>query len=437
MIELTKVELGEMLNQYKEAIDLDPTQHYKLVTISNIGEVSLRGTKQGIDIKANKLFRVKKGSFTYSRLAAHTGSFGLVPSILDGAVVSGEMPVFNINTEVVLPDYLMYQLSQKNFLRMLCQLTRGMGRIRIKESAFLHQSISIHKDVVKQKQVVDLINSKRERLKSLGSNYEEQLQIIRRLRQSVLREAVAGKLTAKWRSNNSKLISGEHHATKLLQRIKDDRERLAGSKRAKKQNISLAVSNFKNEPALPEGWARCRFGEYVLFERGRFSVRPRNDKSCYGGKYPFIQIGSLNNDGDIILNYKQSLNEKGFSVSKQFEKGTVVIAIVGGTIGNLGVLGIDMCFPDSMIGIQPTLNSNQKYVLFLLRSKQPEIRKAAYQMAGQPNIKIPTLSELMIDLPPLSEQQVIVEHLNRIMGSINELEKQIKKITHLGKGDFS
>jgi len=112
-------------------------------------------------------------------------------------------------------------------------------------------------------------------------------------------------------------------------------------------------------------------------------------------------------------------------LSKQFEKGTIAIAIVGGTIGNLGVLGLDMCFPDSMVGISPTPNTNQDFILLLLRYKQPEIKKAAYQMAGQPNIKLPTLMNLVISLPPLAEQHAIVARVEKLMAMIDELEKQV------------
>ena len=134
----------------------------------------------------------------------------------------------------------------------------------------------------------------------------------------------------------------------------------------------------------------------------------------------------MSKNGNLITEYKQTLNEKGYSVSKEFPIGTIIIALVGGTIGNLGVLGMDMCFPDSMAGVKPRNLRNQDFILSLLRYKQPEIQKAAYQMAGQPNIKIPTLTELVIPLPPLAEQKAIVEKVDKLMNIIDQLEQQIK-----------
>ena len=101
--------------------------------------------------------------------------------------------------------------------------------------------------------------------------------------------------------------------------------------------------------------------------------------------------------------------------------------IVGGTIGNLGVLGREMYFTDSIIGILPNKFYNQDYILNYLRYKQPAIKSEAYQMAGQPNIKIPTLENLLFPMPPLEEQNRIVQKLDELMQYCNELEASIKQ----------
>ncbi|NLW48284.1 MAG: hypothetical protein GXY86_13245 [Firmicutes bacterium] len=260
----------------------------------------------------------------------------------------------------------------------------------------------------------------------LINRFDDQSKYLSQLRQSILQEAIEGKLTADWRKQNP-VRKGDPNtdAAALLEKIKLEKEKMIAEGKIKKEKPLEPIKPEEIPFELPEGWIWCRFGNYAYFERGKFSIRPRNDKSCYGGKYPFIQIGSLSNNGDVVRNFKQTLNEKGFAASKQFEKGTIAIAIVGGTIGNLGVLGLDMCFPDSMVGIRPTLITNQDYILLLLRSKQSEIRKSAYQMAGQPNIKLPTLTELIIPLPPLSEQKAIVNRVNNLLNTVDELKQQV------------
>jgi type I restriction enzyme S subunit len=129
----------------------------------------------------------------------------------------------------------------------------------------------------------------------------------------------------------------------------------------------------------------------------------------------------------MVCEYTQTLNKKGLAASKIFPKGTIMIAIVGGTIGNLGVLGIDMCFPDSIVGVKPTKYTQQKYILTLLRHYQPTIQKLAYQMAGQPNIKLPTLTDLICALPPLKEQEEIVRRVEAKSALCDVLEAEIQQ----------
>ena len=87
-------------------------------------------------------------------------------------------------------------------------------------------------------------------------------------------------------------------------------------------------------------WNKKVFKHLAKLERGRFSPRPRNDPSFFGGNYPFIQTGDIRRSEYRLYNYSQTLNEKGINVSKEFKKGTVLIAIVGATIGATTVLMI-------------------------------------------------------------------------------------------------
>lgn len=210
-------------------------------------------------------------------------------------------------------------------------------------------------------------------------------------------------------------------ASELLKKIKTEKEKL------KKVNVLEPFSENSIPYIIPNNWIWCKFGEVIQMTRGKFSIRPRNDPSYFGGGYPFIQIGSLDEKGSVINEAKQTLNEKGIKVSKKFPKNTIAIAIVGGTIGNLGVLGREMYFTDSIIGILPNQFYNQDYILNYLRYKQSEIKSEAYQMAGQPNIKIPTLENLLFPMPPLKEQNRIVQKLDELMQYCNELEASIKQ----------
>jgi type I restriction enzyme S subunit len=224
--------------------------------------------------------------------------------------------------------------------------------------------------------------------------------ILKRFRQSVLAAATSGELTKEWREEYSPLKHPE----------------VTG-----KYNLDWSIIEESN---LPESWQWVALGNYAKCNRGKFSIRPRNDPSCFDGDYPFIQIGDLPRQGGYIYSHKQTLNEKGYSVSREFDTGTVVLAIVGATIANTGITTYPVCFPDSLVGISSSTDTTNKYLDYHLRAIKENIRQASYAGGGQPNIKLTMVNPLPLPLPPENEIVAIVDKVESLMARANKVEKQ-------------
>lgn len=78
---------------------------------------------------------------------------------------------------------------------------------------------------------------------------------------------------------------------------------------------------------VPEHWGVKTIRYFAEILRGKFTHRPRNDPEFYGGDFPFVQTGDITGAARYITGYKQTLNHKGTKVSKEFPKGTLVMAI--------------------------------------------------------------------------------------------------------------
>ncbi|WP_222620524.1 restriction endonuclease subunit S [Sphaerospermopsis sp. LEGE 00249] len=99
---------------------------------------------------------------------------------------------------------------------------------------------------------------------------------------------------------------------------------------------------------IPGHWEVKKIKYISTILRGKFSHRPRNDPKLYDGDYPFIQTGDIAATDKYITTYEQTLNALGFAVSKQFPKGTLVMAIAA-NIGDVAILDFPACFPDSIV----------------------------------------------------------------------------------------
>ena len=99
-------------------------------------------------------------------------------------------------------------------------------------------------------------------------------------------------------------------------------------------------------------WKIFRLEEIASVERGKFSVRPRNDPKYFGGHLPFIQTGDVSNANIFVKNYSQTLNYAGIEVSRVFPEGTILITIAA-NIGDTAITQFQVACPDSLVGINP------------------------------------------------------------------------------------
>jgi type I restriction enzyme S subunit len=168
--------------------------------------------------------------------------------------------------------------------------------------------------------------------------------------------------------------------------------------------------------------------------RGKFSIRPRNDPRYFNGKYPYVQTGDITKSNHRLSKYHQTLNEKGIKVSKEFKKGTIVIAIVGATIGATAILEIDTYAPDSIIGIEVHKNfSNAIYIENLLRYWKP-VFLAKAPATARANINIQTLNPLPIPIPPLELQTQFAKIIENIEVQKQELQSALQESEDLFNG---
>jgi type I restriction enzyme S subunit len=170
--------------------------------------------------------------------------------------------------------------------------------------------------------------------------------------------------------------------------------------------VSAAFIEMFGDPVQnTKDWPPSQLEDLASVERGKFTPRPRNDPSYYGGAFPFIQTGDISDSGGRLRSWTQTLNEKGRQVSRSFPPGTIVIAIVGATIGMTAILEIEVYCPDSVVGIQvDSSQATKEYIEFVLRFWRPTFLAQAPETA-RANINLDTLRPLRVPVPPLSLQQ--------------------------------
>ena len=182
---------------------------------------------------------------------------------------------------------------------------------------------------------------------------------------------------------------------------------------------------------VPAHWLEKRVKDIAVLERGKFTHRPRNDPKMYDGEHPFIQTGDVARANKYIKNYKQTLSDKGTEVSKQFKKGTLLMAIAA-NIGDVAILGFDSYLPDSVIGYKPKKNDTD-YLFYLFTATKVELNRVKIT-STQDNLNLERLNSLIKFVPELSEQKAIANYLDTKTAQIDrQIDLLSKKSTQYNK----
>lgn len=154
------VQLGEILTKSENSVQLSPTKTYREVTIRLWGKgVILRRHVAGAEIGGSRRFQVSFNQFIVSRIDARNGAMGLVPTELDGAIVTNDFPSFDTTNERLCPAFLGWLSKTPEFVDLCRAASEGTtNRVRLKEDRFLRLSIPLP-PMEEQRQIVAKIDS--------------------------------------------------------------------------------------------------------------------------------------------------------------------------------------------------------------------------------------------------------------------------------------
>ena len=139
-----KVRLGEVLKRSEETVAPLVDAEYREITIRLWGKgVAERGIVSGAALSGRR-FIAHAGQFIASRIDARNGAMGLVPSLLEGALVTNDFPLFWINRDRLEPPFLSWLSKTKGFVELCQRASEGTtNRVRLKEERFLALEIPL------------------------------------------------------------------------------------------------------------------------------------------------------------------------------------------------------------------------------------------------------------------------------------------------------
>jgi type I restriction enzyme, S subunit len=142
-----RVRIGTLVRQVTTRIKVDPDNEYKMAGVRWYGEgVFHRETVRGDAMSANQVTPLVAGALIYNRLFAWKASFAVVPPELADCYVSSEFPQFIPDSARILSEYLYLFCTRDATIHAVNAASTGssaVSRNRFKEEEFLSFEISL------------------------------------------------------------------------------------------------------------------------------------------------------------------------------------------------------------------------------------------------------------------------------------------------------
>jgi type I restriction enzyme, S subunit len=183
---------------------------------------------------------------------------------------------------------------------------------------------------------------------------------------------------------------------------------------------------------LPKSWVWDFVGHLSNVVRGA-SPRPDGNPKYFGGDIPWITVGYLTADDNPYLTIDKIstfLTEEGKKKSRFIEAGTLMLTNRGATLGVPKIIKFGCCFNDGSVALLNIDHPLKLYLYYFLRFLTSRYR-AIHQGAAQPNLNIDIVKSTPVPIPPIEEQNEIVQRVEKLFKAIDLMEQEYQKASKL------
>ena len=185
---------------------------------------------------------------------------------------------------------------------------------------------------------------------------------------------------------------------------------------------------------MREGWQYKKLGEVGQIITG--STPSTKDSENYAtSDYCFFKPSDLpTNSIGHLSSSEYHISKKAFSSSRKLPKGSVLVSCIG-SIGKVGILELDAVSNQQINSIIPYSSIDSTFLALAILSIKDEMTAKA-NAPVVPIINKTDFSNFKIPVPPLSEQQRIVNELDLLSSIIEKKKEQLKELDNLAQSIF-
>lgn len=190
------------------------------------------------------------------------------------------------------------------------------------------------------------------------------------------------------------------------------------------ERLQQALVPAEEQPyEVPENWVWVRLGAIAEIVTG--GTPSKKHPEYYGGNFPFYKPSDLD-QGRLTYDASEYLSEEGKNVSRIIPKNSTAVCCIG-SIGKCGYLMCEGTTNQQINSAIPKINSLCLYYYLCTENFVQDL----ISMASATTIAIVNKSKMescAFPLPPLSEQQRIVERIEELLAKLDEAKERLQEV---------
>lgn len=190
------------------------------------------------------------------------------------------------------------------------------------------------------------------------------------------------------------------------------------------ERLQQALVPAEEQPyEVPENWVWVRLGAIAEIVTG--GTPSKKHPEYYGGNFPFYKPSDLD-QGRLTYDASEYLSEEGKNFSRIIPKNSTAVCCIG-SIGKCGYLMCEGTTNQQINSAIPKINSLCLYYYLCTENFVQDL----LSMASATTIAIVNKSKMescAFPLPPLSEQQRIVERIEELLAKLDEAKERLQEV---------
>ena len=370
-----------------------------------------------IDEKEIETYLLAQDDILFARTGGTIGKSFLVKKVKEEAVYAGYL-IRTRYSKLLVPEYLKSFMGSQLYWNQLRVGTIATAQPNCNGQTLSKMMLPLP-PLSEQKRIVAKVEELMRKIDDLEKT-EKELEALKKvfpadMKAALLQAAMQGKLTEQ--------LPEDGNAKDLLEQIKAEKAKLVKEGKLKKEKPLLEIAEDEKPFDIPENWEWVKLNKVAFVTKlagFEYTKDIAPNLSSYG--IPLFKGKNVQN-GHLVYEFEAFIPE---SISDRLERSQLrkpcLLTPYVGTLGNIAIFdGTFKAHLGSNVGKIELINTNEenielRYLLYYLLSPFGIYQLSKHsKKTAQESISIEAIRDVIIAMPPYSEQKRIVEKLEKLL----------------------